>query len=293
MKKLTLLFAIFLLMAASSCKTIKEVPYMVNADSIPQAALTLNPVYPETVLSPGDMVNIEVMGSSLAAFAPFNKGMIVQPDGTITSMRSSIQGGMSGSYMMNQNGQNGQNGMELSTFYYLIDQAGDIQFPILGTIHAAGMTTRSLGQYLVNEIYPKYTTEKPVIDVRLMNFKYTTLGAIQPGVHYNSSERLNILEAIAKLGDLNLMGKRTNIMLIRTNHDGTREVRRFNIHDKDILLSPYFYLQPNDIIYVEPNDSMKEGAWRLSSVFGTVGTVIGSVSGVIAFGLSIINLTKK
>lgn len=266
---------------------------MVNADSIPQAALTLNPVYPEPKLAPGDMVNIEVMGSSLTAFAQFNKGIVVQPDGTITSMRSAISSGGMGGYMYNMsNGQNGGGGMENSTFYYLVDQAGDIQFPIIGAIHVAGMTTRQLGQYIADQIYPKYTTEKPVVDVRLMNFKYTTLGAIAPGVHYNGSERLNILEAIAKLGDLNLMGMRTNIMLIRTNYDGTREVRRFNIHDKDILLSPYFYLQPNDIIYVEPNDSMKEGAWRISSVFGTVGTVIGSISGVIAFGLSIYNVTK-
>lgn len=265
---------------------------MVNADSIPQEALTLNPVYPEPKLAPGDMVNIEVMGSSLTAFAQFNKGIVVQPDGTITSMRTTINGGM-GNYMYNNmnNGQNG-GGMENSTFYYLVDQAGDIQFPVLGTLHVAGMTTRQLGQLIVNEIYPKYTTEKPTVDVRLMNFKYTTLGAIAPGVHYNGSERLNILEAIAKLGDLDLMGQRTNIMLIRTNYDGTREVRRFNIHDKDILLSPYFYLQPNDIIYVEPNDSKKQDAWKISSVFGTVGTVIGSISGVIAFGLSIYNMSK-
>lgn len=290
MKKLTLLVIILAVMGLASCKTIEEVPYMVNADSIPQEALTLNPVYPEPKLAPGDMVNIEVMGSSLTAFAQFNKGIVVQPDGTIASMRTTINGG---NYMYNNmnNGQNG-GGMENSTFYYLVDQAGDIQFPVLGTLHVAGMTTRQLGQLLVNEIYPKYTTEKPVVDVRLMNFKYTTLGAIAPGVHYNGSERLNILEAIAKLGDLDLMGQRTNIMLIRTNYDGTREVRRFNIHDKDILLSPYFYLQPNDIIYVEPNDSKKQDAWKISSVFGTVGTVIGSVSGVIAFGLSIYNMSK-
>lgn len=290
MKKLSLLVIILTVMGLASCKTIEEVPYMVNADSIPQEALTLNPVYPEPKLAPGDMVNIEVMGSSLTAFAQFNKGIVVQPDGTIASMRTTINGG---NYMYNNmnNGQNG-GGMENSTFYYLVDQAGDIQFPVLGTLHVAGMTTRQLGQLLVNEIYPKYTTEKPVVDVRLMNFKYTTLGAIAPGVHYNGSERLNILEAIAKLGDLDLMGQRTNIMLIRTNYDGTREVRRFNIHDKDILLSPYFYLQPNDIIYVEPNDSKKQDAWKISSVFGTVGTVIGSVSGVIAFGLSIYNMSK-
>ena len=111
-------------------------------------------------------------------------------------------------------------------------------------------------------IYPKYVTVKHNVDIRLMNFRVTVAGAVRaPGVYHSRNERMTFLEAISMAGDLQIQGDRENILLYRTNPDGTREVVRLNIHDKDFLLSPYFTLQQNDYIYVEPNASMRAGAW--------------------------------
>ncbi len=91
-------------------------------------------------------------------------------------------------------------------------------------------------------------------------------------------------------GDLNIKGERETILLYRTNADGTRELHRLDIHDKNFLLSPYFNLQQNDIIYVVPNKSMASGAWTLSPAVTTVFTLVGGVSSIIALVVTLINL---
>lgn len=103
---------------------------------------------------------------------------------------------------------------------------------------------------------------------------------------------MTFIEAITMAGDLDIKGQRENILLYRLNPDGTREVHRLNIHDKDFVLSPYYYLQQNDYIYVEPNRSMKNSAWQLSPAVGATLTIVGGISSVTALVFSILNFTK-
>jgi len=268
--------AIVLLILAG-CSSPKKVPYVVDAETIPAEILAEIPAVPDPVLQPGDLLNIEVTASDLISVAPFNKGMYVTPDGTVTRMQHTTSSG-------------GSNGVS-STEYYLIDNKGDIVFPIIGKIHATGLTKMELAEKVADAIYPKFTRERPNVDVRLMNFRVVILGAIgSPGVIRSNSERMNFFEAIAMAGDLNIKGERETILLYRTNADGTRELHRLDIHDKNFLLSPYFNLQQNDIIYVVPNKSMASGSWSLSPAVTTVFTLAGGISSIIALVLTIINL---
>ena len=103
---------------------------------------------------------------------------------------------------------------------------------------------------------------------------------------------MNFFEAIALAGDLNIKGDRENILLFRTNADGSREVHKLNIHDRDFLLSPYFNLQQNDIIYVTPNSSMASTAWAMNPGVSATLTYIGGISSLASLVIGIVNLTK-
>lgn len=257
----------------TSCSSPKKVPYMVDAETIPAEVLArVNPI-PEPVAMPGDLISIDLSAINMATVMPFNKNKYVNMEGKIES--SSSGGG--GNY----------------SHAYLVDTDGNIDFPVIGELHIGGMNKSQIEELIKKSVCPKYLREEPTVEIRFMNFRVTMLGAVGTnGVITSDNERMNILEAVAKAGDLNIRGKRENIMLIRTFADGRREIARLNIHDKNILLSPYFNLQQNDIIYVEPNRSMAEGAWSMNAAFGATLTVIGGISSIIGLAMTIITLTK-
>lgn len=251
---------------------------MIDAETIPAEVLSQVSSTTDPLIGPNDLLNIDVTGADAVAVASFNKGKYVNADGLVTQSTSNNMGGAN---------------YEKSTQYYLVDKNGDIDFPIIGKLHVGGMTKNEIVEVVQSAIYPKYVNEKPVVDVRLMNFRVTVLGAVRsPGVVESKTERLNFLEAIAEAGDLDIKGQRENIMLIRTNANGQREIHRLNLNDKDILLSPYFNLQQNDIIYVQPNESAAHGAWQLNPAVGATITIVGGISSIASFIIGIVNLAK-
>ena len=280
MNRVCQLMALCFLVALAGCKSPKQVPYVVDAETIPSEVLSQIPPVADPVIAPGDLLNIEVSSPNMEAVAAFNRGKYIDPQGKINSMQ-------------NTNTVIGGSGAESSTMYYLVDSRGDIEFPIIGTLHVGGLDKQQAIKVIREAIYPKYVTEPPTIDIRLMNFRVTVLGAVRsPGQIQSKNERLNFLEAIALAGDLDIQGQRTDILLYRLNPDGTREIHRVNIHDKNFLLSPYYYLQQNDIIYVVPNDSARQRSWQISPIFGVIGTVVGTISSVAALIVGVINLSK-
>ncbi len=265
----------------ASCTAPKKVPYLVDAETIPVQTLSQIPAAADPVIVPGDLLNIEVTGTNISAVAPFNRGRYVDSDGNISNWARSTSNVAS-------------SGLEVSTEYYLVNSDGTIDFPIIGKIKVGGLTKTEVATAIQDEIYPKYVKEKPMVDIRLMNFRVTVTGAVKnPGIYQSKNERMTFLEAIAMAGDLDIKGDRENILLYRTNSDGTREVHRLNIHDKNFLTSPYFTLQQNDFIYVEPNSSMKQGAWQLNPAVGATITIVGGLSSVASLVIGIINLTKN
>lgn len=264
----------------ASCSAPKKVPYLLEAETIPQEILANSQETADPILNVGDLLNIEVTGVNMSAMAPFNKGKYIDAEGKIGSFSRSTN-----TY--------GSSGFEISTEYYLVNADGCIDFPIVGKIKVAGMRKAQVAQEIVNAIYPKYVTEKPNVDIRLMNFRVTVAGAVKaPGVYQSKNERMTFLEAISMAGDLDIKGDRENILLYRTNADGTREVHRLNLHDKSFLLSPYYNLQQNDVIYVTPNRSMAQGAWQMNPAVTATITIVGGMSSLASLVIGIVNLSK-
>lgn len=141
---------------------------------------------------------------------------------------------------------------------YIVDANGDIQFPVLGKLHVAGLSTQELTKELETRI--SKDVENPIVRVQLVNFRINVLGEVKkPGAISVKKERYSILDALADAGDLTEYGERSNVLLIR-ELDGKRVYQRLNLNNSEVLASPCFYLQQNDVVYVEPNEIRRENA---------------------------------
>ncbi len=279
--KIQLAAATVALLMLSSCSAPKKVPYFVDADQLSADSLNMLAVNQDPVITVGDLLNIEVGGANVNALAPFNRGRYIDADGRLNIINRTATSYNSTS-------------VESLTEYYLVNADGTIDFPVLGQIEVAGLTKREVANKIADEIYPKYVTEKPNVDIRLMNFRVTVAGAVKnPGVYQSKNERMTFLEAISLAGDLDIKGDRENILLYRTNSEGKREVVKLNIHDKNFLLSPYFNLKQNDYIYVQPNSSMRASAWQMNPAVASTVTIVGGMSSLASLIIGIINLSKK
>lgn len=168
---------------------------------------------------------------------------------------------------------------------YKVSEAGFINFPVLGKIHVAGMTTLQLAEYLTEKI--SESVNDPIVSVDLVNFHINVMGEVQkPGVQLINRERVSILDALSAAGDMTAWGERNNVLLIR-EEDGQRTYHRLNLNDAALLESPYFYLQQNDVVYVEPNkvrqanshiDSEKQYRLSMTSVIVSAASVIATLA---------------
>jgi polysaccharide export outer membrane protein len=136
----------------------------------------------------------------------------------------------------------------------LVDNNGNIEYPVLGTLHIGGMSKTEAEQLIKSKIQPYLAeSENVVVHVAMMNYKYAVLGGVKtPGLYTTRNEKVSILEAIAQAGDLTTFAYRDRIFLIREGSDGQKEFHRLDINDANIINSPYYYLQQNDVVYVEP-----------------------------------------
>lgn len=135
---------------------------------------------------------------------------------------------------------------------YLVDMNGNIQLHRLGTIKADGMTRRELKNKIETDIKPYL--KDPVVTVRYLNHKVTVIGEIaKPQVIPMPEEQLSILEVLGSSGDLTILGKKDNILIIRETETG-KQFKRINLEDHSIFTSEWYYLKPDDVVYVEPND---------------------------------------
>lgn len=137
-----------------------------------------------------------------------------------------------------------------NTTGYLVDHEGFIEYPVLGKIKLGGLTKEEAKQALQTALQPYL--KDPIINIRFQNYRITVIGEVnRPSTFILPSEKMNVLTALGMAGDMTVYGKRNNVLLIR-EENGVRTMTRLNLNDKEVLNSPYFYLQQNDIIYVEP-----------------------------------------
>lgn len=185
---------------------------------------------PDPIIQRGDQLSIMVYALDQENAQVFNQPM----------------GGGQGNNM-NQMMQGGQGGGMLG---YLVDEYGNIEFPKLGTLKVLGFTQQQLRDTLKLKL-SNYVKE-PVINVRFLNFRVTFITSDRASTSIITNNKTNILQFLGMVGGISWMDKRNNILVIR-QIDSKREILRVNLTDASIFNSPAYYLQPNDIIYVEPN----------------------------------------
>ena len=236
---------------------------MTNIDQIPSAALAAATTQAgDFTIKPGDLLQINVSASNSDAVKPFNKVQYIPTLGTMNT------------FTMGDN----------SSVFYLVDDNGNIEFPVLGRLHISGMTKRSVESYIESLIYSRYLTERPGVECRIQNFRVFCIGEFaHPGVIEATNGRLNLIEAIAMSGDLTLQGRRDNIMLIRTDPNGQRYVKRINLGDANFMTMPEFELQQNDILYVQPNESKARQAWAAPPMVSFGGTILSIAMSLVTF----------
>jgi len=134
---------------------------------------------------------------------------------------------------------------------YLVDQNGDINFPVLGTIRLGGMTKSEAVQYMHDRI-SEYIVD-PTVNIKFLNYKVTVLGEVaRPGTFTIRDERITLPEALGLAGDMTIYGRRDNVLIYRET-DGKQTFQRLDMTSPGIFASDFFYLQQNDVVYVQPN----------------------------------------
>ncbi len=211
-----------------SCTNTKQVTYFYGA---PEGDMVSNTPIPESLIQKND-----ILGITISSRDP-NAAAFLNPYGAISG------GGSTGA----------EGGGASSASGYLVSSDGFIQVPLIGNIKAEGLTKYQLKDRLLDSITRKKLLVDPVVTIRFQNFRVTVLGEVnRPSVISIPNEKVSLLEAIGLAGDLTLYGKRDNVMIIRETKD-QRHIERINLNSTELFTSPYYYLQSNDIVYVEPN----------------------------------------
>lgn len=167
---------------------------------------------------------------------------------------------------------------------YRVDVDGDIDFPILGILHVEGLTVSELRDLIKEKIEKGNYMKDPLVSIEFLNFKYTVLGAVgHNGTFSADGDRVTLLEAIANAGDLTDKARTDRVAVIR-EVDGARQMFMHDLRSKDIFDSPCFYLQQNDVVYVEPKYRKKDGedrGWQIGTTLLSIASVICSLLWVI------------
>lgn len=219
--------ALFIIGFVTSCTSYKDVPYFQNIDSV---VLDQAQVLYDAKIMPKDILTITVNTTDPQVSAPFN--LTVQSTENIARGYSYSQAALQ---------------------QYLVSNDGTIDFPVLGSLKVGGLT-KVQAEDMIREKLKPYIKEVPVVTVRMTDFKISVLGEVnRPGQFTVNKEKINVLEALALAGDMTVWGVRGDIMLIREDAAGQKQVHHLNIKDANIIQSPYYQMQQNDILYVIPN----------------------------------------
>ena len=262
-----LLFFAIVAWTLSSCVTARKVNYMQDPDKqIPSYADTLS--FEDYILRIGDRLYVYIYSLNEDVQKMYNAGST------------------NASYMRQQMGSGNAYG-SYDLYTYLVDQDGNIDFPTLGKIYVQGMTSREVKHKLEEELgtllqdLPGYSTVS--VEVNIVNRSFSVIGA-QSGRYPINKEKMTIFEALAMTGDLGEFNSRKEIKLVREKN-GVTTIKTFDARSKDIINSEYYYIEPNDIIYVRQIPGYSFG-------INHVTTVIGVTAATISFGVFIYTIVQ-
>lgn len=223
--------AIGLMAAGCSTTTYQQIDYLQDLDYEAQLNMKENK---GIVIQPQDQLSIVVSSRNPELAASLNKPLSTYLVGSeITSNRAS-----SGTSRL---------------IGYVVDNSGDLEFPMLGTIHVAGLNRWELQDMLKQEIISRGILMDPIVTVEYMNFRISVLGEVKnPGMYSVTGDKITLLGAISLANDLTIYGRRDNVTVIR-EQNGKRNIYKVDLRSSDLFESPAYYLQQNDVIYVYPN----------------------------------------
>ena len=251
MEKVNKLICVILLsFLLAACQSYKKVPYLQDVEAVNQA--TQQETLYDAKIMPKDLLTIVVSCTSPELAAPFN--LTIASPSNLSIQYTTTQP------VLQQ---------------YLVDNEGKISFPVLGALTVGGLTKKQAEQLIVDKLKP-YMKENPIVTVRMVNYKISVIGEVaRPGTFDISGDRITLLEALSMAGDLTIYGRRDRVAVIREK-DGKRRILYHDLRSSDIFQSPCYYLQQNDIVYVEPNKA-KTGQSRINSN-NSVGVWLSAVS---------------
>jgi len=240
---------IILLAYLSSCTTYKQLQYLQgDIDSTKYSQFKV----PEQRIQKGDQISIAVFSDNAAASSMFNTGSVPLVNGAM--------------------GQSAGSGVSAAGNVYEVDQEGNIFFPQIGKLNVEGLTREGMTKLLDSKLKDKLLIN-PYYVIRFLNLKITVFGDVgAPGVYPLIRENTNIFEALTLAGDMTFFGKRENVLIIREK-DGKRVFARIDVTKPDVFNSPYYYLQQNDIVFVDREDvskvvrTWKSGPFKRSSMY--------------------------
>lgn len=246
MKKINLLLGIVGVLLIVSCKPQKNFLYLQDM----QEGVGYDFVRHEAVIHCDDKLSITVNCKQPELAIPFNLQN--------ASVKISTGGGVSANTIAES---------ENEVHGYRVDKDGCIEFPVLGKIYLEGRTVSEARDYIKNRIIEsKYITD-PIVTLEFLNFRYTVIGAAGAGSYSSGGDQITMIEAIARAGDLNGNARADHIAVIR-EIGNERQIFHCDLRTKDIFDSPCYYLQQNDIIYIEPKSKRTSAAdvtWRVIS----------------------------
>ena len=260
MKNISFLSFVVFLLALVGCSSQKEVAYFygVNSSSADSINKKFNKVH-EARICTGDMLSITVTGLNPLAVAPFNLPLVsyATPGSDQLYSAPTLQS-------------------------YLVDINGNIDFPVIGIIKLAGLSKSQAIKYINDKLAPHL--KDPIVTIQFMNYRVTVLGEVlRPGQYSISNERVTVLDALGLAGDMTIYGKINNVLITRENN-GKLEFVRLNLNTDEVFKSPYYYLQQNDVIYVEPN-SVKSVASQNTALYlsalSTFATLIAVIYAIV------------
>lgn len=254
----------------SSCMSTKKIVYMQGADTLYAVPQEITQAF-ELEIQPDDELAISLASKNLKLIAPFNNNTLIGSGG----------GYSTGSSTSTANTNSG-------VAYFLVDKAGNIEFPTFGTISTKGKTCKQLAKELQERFINEAQIPDAVVNVKVMSFKVTILGDVaHPGTQTFTGQRLTLLEALGRAGDLNSSGKRENVLVVR-EENGQRTTYSIDLRNTEqVFQSPAYYLQQNDVVYVQPNKSVRVKGSTGYTLFQIGATAVSMVVSIVSLVLAI------
>lgn len=264
MKKLLYLLVVILLTINTiSCRAPQNIAYLQEKDSIDIENTSQFGYLYDARIMPKDLLTIMVSATDPEAVQVFNLTVPSRTTGITTTSQPQLQ-------------------------TYLVDNNGQINFPVVGAVTMKGLTKRQ-AEEKIRDLLRTYLKEDPLVTVSFVNYKISVLGEVaRPNTFTISNEKVNIFEALALAGDMTIWGRRDNVKIIREDPEGNKNILLMNLNDENIIYSPNFYLQQNDVVYVEPNKVKA----RNSEIGSATGIWLSGASILISVATLVINILK-